>query len=239
MTNTQEQYYIRSIKRAIQILNLYTCNGPGLGVSDIAKQLNIHKSVIHKILVTLESEDWVYQSAADGKYYLGLKLLKLSSLVPDRFSFRDYARRIMEELVAKTGETATLTVLDSSYSYGICIELVECDRSIRHISNIGRKVPLHAGASGLIMAAFMPADKQEQIIQSGLARYTEKTITTKDHLYKELKKIRLQGYAVTEGQVDEGLVAIAAPILDSQGELVAGLNISGPIYRFQPPKKIG
>lgn len=237
MSDTQEKYHILAVKRAIQVLNLFADSGAGLGVSEIAKQMDVHKSIIHKILVTLESEDWVYQSPVDGKYYLGLKLLKLSNLVPSRFDFRNYARRIMEELVAETNETATLTVLDTSSCYGVCIDMVECSHSVRHVSNIGREIPLHAGASGLIMAAYMPPAKFEQLLQSSLPVFTENTITEPAELMELVRGIRKQGYAATEGQVDEGLVAMAAPILDAQGELVAGLNISGPIYRFQADEK--
>ena len=238
MTKDQEQYYILAVKRAIRLLNLYSDSRPGLGISEIAQELSIHKSVVHKLLVTLESEDWVYQSPTDGKYYLGLRLLKLSNLVPNRFSFKNYAKRIMEELVAQVNETACLTVLDSSYRVGVCIELVESSQSVRHVVTIGKEFPLHSGASGLIMSAFMPPDKFEKLLASDLPCYTEKTITDSVQLREEVRKIKQQGYAVTQGQVDPGRLAIAAPILDAHGALVAGLNISGPFYRFQPEQKL-
>lgn len=238
MTVDQGQYHILAVKRALQLLNLYSQQGPGLGISDIARHMDIHKSVVHKLLVTMESEDWVYQNPEDGRYYLGLKPLKLSQAVPNRFNFRAAAKRIMEELVEKSQETSTLTILDVSYTSGICIELVECSQSVRHVSEIGREIPLHAGASGLIMAAYMPQDKIEDLLSKPLLKYTPKTITDPHELIKQIDIIRKQGFIYTEGQVDEGLVAIAAPVLNSREELVAGLNISGPVYRFQPEEKL-
>lgn len=238
MTDTQEKYHIQAVKRAVQVLNLFADSGAGLGISEIAKQMDVHKSIIHKILVTLESEDWVYQSPVDSKYYLGLRLLKLSSLVPNRFEFRDYARRIMEDLATESNETATLTVIDTGHRNGVCIEMVECNQSVRHVSGIGREIPLHAGASGLIMAAYLPPAGLEKLLNSDLPIFTANTITDPEKLKEEIRMIRKQGFALTDSQVDEGLVAIAAPILDAQGEFVAGLNISGPIYRFQPDEKL-
>lgn len=238
MTVDQEQYHILAVKRALQLLNLYSQQGPGLGISDIARSMELHKSVVHKLLVTMESEDWVYQNPEDGRYYLGLKPLKLSQAVPNRFNFRAAAKRIMEELVDKTGETSTLTIIDASYTSGICIELVECSQSVRHVSEIGREIPLHAGASGLIMAAYMPQEKLEALLSKPLEKYTPNTINDPAELRKQIAMIKNQGYFHTEGQVDEGLVAIAAPVFNSREELVAGLNISGPVYRFQPEEKL-
>lgn len=237
MSTDQNQYHVLAVKRSIQLLNLYASHGPGIGISDIAKLMGIHKSVVHKLLVTMASEGWVYQNPSDSKYYLGLQLLKLSQAVPERFAFRKIARQIMDNLVAEADETATLTVLDSNFGYGMCIELVECSHSVRLVSQIGREVPLHAGASGLIMAAHMPSDKIEQLLLSELKCYTPHTITNPLLLRMELDKIKTQGYALTEGQVDYGLVAIAAPILNARGELIAGLNISGPNYRFESIEK--
>lgn len=237
MSVDQSQYHVLAVKRAVQMLNLFASNGPGIGISDLAKLMGINKSVVHKLLVTMESEDWVYQNPRDSKYYLGLKLLKLSQAVPERFAFRKTARLFMDRLVAAADETASLTVPDAQFTFGLCIDMIECSHSVRHVSQIGREIPLHAGASGLIMAAFMPPDKIEQLLASRLESFTPSTITNPLQLRMELEKIKAQGYAYTESHVDYGLAAIAAPILNDKGELIAGLNISGPNYRFNPPEK--
>lgn len=238
MVAPQEQYHILSVKRAVRLLNLFADHGPALGVSEIAKLMNVHKSVAHKLLVTLESEDWIYKNDTTEKYALGLKPLRLCTLVPNRFNIRSIARTIMEELVAKADETATLTILAPGYKEGICIDKVECTHSIRMTTEIGSRIPLHAGATGLILAAHMDADKIEELLDGALPRYTENTIVAPDKLRACLNTIREQGFAVSASQVDQGLVGIAAPVFNEKGKLAAGLSISGPEYRFQPDEKI-
>lgn len=238
MVKSQQEYHILAVKRAVQLINLFAEHGPSLGVSEIAKLMGIHKSVVHKILVTLESEDWVHKSSHTDKYSLGLTLLKLFPLVPNRFNIRSIARSIMEELVAEVEETATLTILSPDCKEGICIEKVECTHNVRLTTEIGSRIPLHAGATGRILASFMGPEKIEELLVSDLAQYTEKTITDPKRLLEDISVIRKQGYDITFSQVDHGLVAISAPIFNSSDKLAAGLSISGPQYRFQPQEKV-
>ncbi len=238
MTDSKNQYHILAVKRAVQLINLFAEHGPNLGVSEIAKLMNIHKSVVHKLLVTLESEDWVHKSKTTEKYSLGLKLLKLSPLVPNRNNFRQISRTIMSELVSEVDETAMLTIMTPSYDQGICIEKVECSHNIRMTTEIGNHIPIHAGASGLVLAAYTDEEKIESVLSQPLPAFTENTITNPDTLRKKLQEIRKQGYAFSISEVNQGLVGIASPVFNSRSKLVAGLSISGPVYRFEPTDKV-
>lgn len=238
MAKPPEEYHIRAVKRAMHLISLFQDHGPSLGVSEIASLMEIHKSVAHKLLVTLESDDWVSKNPDTDKYSLGLSLLKLSLLVPHQFNFRHSARSIMEELVEQANETVSLNILDNHYRYAICIDLVECNHSVRMTRNIGSHYPLHAGATGKTLAAHMSENQIEELLNSNLIQYTNNTITTPDELKINLFDIKNKGYAVSDGEIDDGLVGIGAPILDGEGNLVAGLSISGPEYRFKPEDKM-
>jgi DNA-binding IclR family transcriptional regulator len=117
---------------------------------------------------------------------------------------------------------------------GIVLDRVESEEPIRYsLFQPGATIPLHAGASSKILMAYLPEEDWDRIIEKErLKRYTPNTITKVSQLKAHLREIRKRGYAFSDQEVDRDVRAVAAPILNGQGELVAGLSVAGPFYRI-------
>jgi len=171
-----------------------------------------------------------------AQYTLGLSVLKLGLLAQRNLNLAVLARSIMKELSLKTGETVLLTVVHGTK--GMVLERVESEEPIRYsLFQPGAAIPLHAGASSKILMAYLGEEDWERIIaREGLRRYTASTITQVRKLKAHLRDIRKKGYAVSDQEVDRDVRAVAAPILNGAGELVAGLSVAGPAYRINLQK---
>ena len=121
---------------------------------------------------------------------------------------------------------------------GVCLEKVEGTHALRVSHDRGEIFPLHAGASGKILLAYLPSQEQARIIRTqGLPRFTATTITDPKQMREELARIRAQGYAESDGEVTEGTYGIGAPILDRSGGIIAGISVAAPKQRLQGRNK--
>jgi len=235
MNKKRSDYYIQSIKRAVQILNSFTLKEDELGVTELSERLNLHKSTIHRILVTLEDESLVIKNQITQKYRLGIKLFELGFLVQDQMEIRDYALPIMRELAQKTEESIDLNIISDGKR--VSIEKIESSHDIRRIIQLGKNLPLYCGGSGKVLLAFLPDEEIDKIIQKEkLIPFGPNTITDPVKLKEHLIEIRKKGYAISYEERVLGSISIGAPIWNYQGEVVASLSISGPISRFTKKK---
>ncbi|MCS7462132.1 IclR family transcriptional regulator [Paenibacillus doosanensis] len=216
--------------RILRMLECFTAEKPEWGVTELGEHLGLYKSVVHRMLVTLEHRGFVIQNPVTQKYTLGIKLFELGTIVANRMSLRTVAKPIMEKLCESTGETVMLMIIDGLE--GICIEKVESSQSVRYTSPLGKRVSLHAGATTKILMANLPPDKINQIISGGLQKYTEYTIVDPSELLDHLQTIREQGYCISSNDFSLGGMGIAVPIRDHTGEVIAGLSISGLEFRM-------
>lgn len=231
----RSDYYIQSIKRAVQILNSFTFKKDELGVSELSERLNLHKSTVHRILVTLEDEGFVAKDQVSQKYRLGIKLFELGHIVKEQIEIRNYALPIMKELAQKTEESIDLNILSDGKR--VSIEKIESPHDVRRIIQLGKSLPLYCGGSGKALLAFLPDEEIDKIIQKEkFIPFSPKTITDPIKLKEHLKEIRKNGYAISFEERILGSASVAAPILDYKGKVVASLSISGPTTRFTKKK---
>jgi DNA-binding IclR family transcriptional regulator len=224
--------YIQSIRRAIAILRCFTEVEPEMGVLEISRRLELHKSTVSRALSTLQHEGLVGQNPVTGKYRLGLGLISLAGVALGRLDVRAAAQPYLGDLVETSQETVNVTVLDGD-------ECVNIDRHaspkpIRYVGWIGRRTPLHCTASGKVLLAFMGPEERLNFLPSPLIRYTDRTITELRILEEHLARICQQGYAITHEEFEEGFSAIAAPIFNHRKQAVGTLSISGPTFRIGP-----
>lgn len=139
----------------------------------------------------------------------------------------------MEELALLTQETVTLTAVNGTR--GVVLGNVESEQPIRYsVFHPGASVPLHCGASSKILMAYLSENLWDHIIaREGLIRHTANTITDADQLKDHLREIRKNGYAFSNQEIEQDVMAVSAPILNGLGELVAGLSVAGPAFRFK------
>jgi IclR family transcriptional regulator, KDG regulon repressor len=231
----RSDYYIKSLKRSIQILNSFTLQKKELGITELSKKLNLHKSTIHRILVTLEDENIVMKNKISQKYRLGMKLFEYGNITIDQFEIKKYALPIVEDLAKKTEESIDLNIIIDDKR--VSVEKIESLHEIRAIIQLGRSLPLYCGGSGKAILAFLPASKIERIIsKENLISLGPKTITDQSILREHLKEIRKNGYAQSFEERVSGSSSIAAPIFDYKGNVIASISISGPITRFTKKK---
>lgn len=230
---------IQSVRRAAAILHTFGDGSPELGVGDLSRRLALHKSTVSRILSTLEQEGLVERiTDASGrrgdKYRLGFELARLAANVSHFSDVRSAAHPLLHELAEQSKETVHLAVLDGVQVINVI--QISGTHLIRDTNWVGRRTPLHPVANGKALLAFLPERDIKRILAEPLQRYTENTITSKAKLRLELERIRRQGYAQARGEIEEGLNAVAAPVFDRNGHVVAAISVSGPAYRLKPSK---
>ncbi|CAM3771460.1 IclR family transcriptional regulator [Mesobacillus zeae] len=222
---------VKSVGRALEIIEIVSAKKNGLGVTEIAKQIDINKSSVHRILATLVQYGYVVQDGETGKYRLGYKFLEYSSRLLDSIDLRAEARPFLQELEKETNEVIHLVIHD--HGEVVYIEKLEGNETLRMHSKVGRRAPMHCTSVGKAILAFLPENIVFEILaRKGLPQHTEKTITKEDVLLQELEEIGRKGYALDLEENEKGITCIAVPILDHSGRAVAAVSVSGPSTRM-------
>jgi DNA-binding IclR family transcriptional regulator len=185
----------------------------------------------YRYLQRVRSYGLVEENDSSGGFRLGLAVFRLARAARQGMGLSEIALPVMHELVAQTGETALLTRRTDAHV--VCIERVESQQRVRLSYERGQVLPLHAGASAKVLLAYLDPEEIEVILSNGpFPRYTEHTMTDPDTLREQLEVIRSRGYAMSEGEVDDGVRGVAAPIFDAHKRVVAGLSVAGPAFRI-------
>lgn len=218
---------VGSVQRAIDVLDALAEARTELGTNEIARRTGVNVSSISRLLSTLTTAGLVQHVPSTGRYRLGVRVMQLANAARDSLDVRQLARPFLEELGAITGETSTLS-LPAVHDL-ITIDFVPSPRSVRSVAQIGRNSVAHATAAGKVMLAW-----GGQLPDGPLTPYTEHTITDRYALAVEIERVRERGWAQAVGEREEELNAVAVPVLDSAGALVAVLGVQGPTGRFSP-----
>lgn len=225
-----QEYSVKSLARAMKVLECFSVQQPELGVTDIARQLGMQKSTICNILSTFQKCGYVVQNAKTNKYHLGTKILHLSYIVNHHLGLRDIVLPYLHKIAEETHEVCYFGLLNSSEV--LYIEAVY-PASSQHTRNIlGERAPLYCTGLGKAMLAFMPPEEAEQIICGGLKPFTNFTLCDPQLLRSELEEIRMTGYAVDNMEHEFGVRCVAVPIFGAGGEIKAAISVSGPSPRF-------
>jgi IclR family acetate operon transcriptional repressor len=199
-----------------------------LGVTELARSLGVHKSTASRLASVLERTGFLTRSGK--RYRLGTEIIRLGSLALRNFDLVTRLQPAMEKLSQQTGETINLAVPAGTDSLNVAevpsTYILNCSGGW-----IGRRTRPHAVANGKVLLAYGALPKPQT-----LERYTDRTITTFDALERELAEVRRNGYATAVAELEEGLVAVAAPVFGATGACVAALSVSGPEYRMLPGK---
>jgi len=198
-----------------------------LSVTEIANQLDLSKSTAFGLINTLARKGYLEQNPRDSRYSLGLKLLRLGGAVQRHSILVNRAKPYMEKLVQEFSETVHLTVERNGMV--VYIEKIEGEKAIFMQSAIGAENPMYCTAVGKCLLAFMPESKSERLLKKmePLQRRGPNTITDIAELQKELQTIRERGISIDDEEHVPGLMCIAAPLRNHDGEVVAAISISG------------
>jgi DNA-binding IclR family transcriptional regulator len=229
MSNTVDvPVTVQSVERAVTILEILARTGEA-GVTELACEIGVHKSTAFRLVSTLEQRGLVEQSVHRGKYQLGVGILRLAGATTARLDVVQEARPICRKLSADTGETVNIAVLsDRSALY---LDQFAGASALQPHNWVGQHIPLHATSNGKVLLSGLDDGEVARLLPT-LSAYTDTTITSRRKLSRELERVRTQGYALAVDELEVGLAALAAPIRNAHGDVIASLSLSGPTFRL-------
>ena len=222
---------VQSVDRALAILDLLAQRGE-VGVTELAAELTVHKSTAFRLVTALERRQLVVQVGDRGKYRLGLGVLRLAAATTGRLEVTREGQAVCERLARELGETVNIAILDEGSAINVLQEFGNAAVGSRNW--IGRRTSLHATSSGKVLLAFADETLRKAILSETLERHTEKTVTDPAELRRQLDETVSLGWAGTNEELEVGLTAVAAPIRDGSGRVIAAVSVSGPSYRLAP-----
>ena len=227
---------VQSVDRALAVLEILAREGHA-GVSEIAAEMGIHKSTASRLLGSLVSREMVHQNSERGKYQLGFGILRLASSIPGRLSLVREARPVLESLADEFKETVNLAVLRSNYA--VNVDQAMGPSTLATYDWVGSLTPLHATSSGKVCGGADCGERERILKETGLPARTQRTITSRDKLEKQLLDVAHDGYAVVLEEFEIGLNSMAVPVYNHLGTVIGAVSISGPAFRFDPEKTPG
>ncbi|UJF32803.1 IclR family transcriptional regulator [Paenibacillus hexagrammi] len=216
---------VRAVERALDIMLCFT-NAAELTLTEIAARVDLHKSTVHRLLASLEGKGFIMRDTSTDKYRLGYRLWELSAHLSPDTDPSVLLLPEMERLRNQLGETISLYVQDGLER--VRIQAVQSNHAIRRVAPVGARMPLYVGASSKVLVAFAEPAAQERLSASadwpaGLDQQA---------FQQQLSETRRLGYATSVEEREPGAAAVAAPIYDRGGRLVAALAVSGPANRL-------
>lgn len=222
---------VQSLTRALRLLNVLAASDHGLTLSAIAQTGGLAISTTHRLLSTLQLENFVRFDPERGLWTIGVQSFIVGSAFLRSRDLTSIARPVMWQLMERSGETVNLAVEDRGEA--IYIAQIECRKTMRAIARPGGRAPMHASGVGKALLAGMPDEEVDRIIAlNGLPAATEKTISTPGQLWADIRLIRKRGFAIDDEESAIGLRCIAAAVLDESGRSTAALSLSGPTARI-------
>jgi DNA-binding IclR family transcriptional regulator len=220
-------YTVPSLHRAIQALDMLSCSADGLSLAEMAKRLNTPKSTLFRIMVTLQDHSLVSQDKGRKLFSLGMKLVEWGHAALERVDLKQVAHPFLEQLANDTRESFYLGVLDNLEV--ILIDRADTPEMWRIVARLGSRSPVHATATGQVLISEATPETVDRVIErTGLKKFTEKTIVNPIQFRKRLEHVRKQGYSITDAEYKPDLCAVAVPIRDHRGGVVASLMTALP-----------
>lgn len=205
----------------------------GAGVSELAKDLELPVSTTHRLLTGMIPQGFVRFDPDRRQYHLGLRVFELGRRVASSRRLSDVALPAMERVTKAVGETTLLAVLaGEQFMY---VERVEGQRLAQIRGSAGERGPLHITALGKLLVAFSPEEEREALVDRlELEKAGPRAITDPEKFREELARVREQGYAVNDEELEEGVCAVGVPVLDGRGHAIASIGIATLLYRNSP-----
>jgi PcaR/PcaU/PobR family beta-ketoadipate pathway transcriptional regulator len=222
--------YVESLSRGLSILSLIAESPTPLTLTQISEKLRVSKSSIQRLTRTLGRSGYLERDKENKKYRLGPTMLSIGFSAAQDLDLKKAAYPYLEEAAKKTGETLNLAVLDKKEI--VYIERIVSQRALSVNIQIGSRRPLYCTSMGKVILAFMPEDQREEFLKTiKLIPFSPRTITRKRVLRIELERIRLRGFATGNEELEIGVRSVAAPIRNSEGKIIAAVNIAVPASR--------
>jgi DNA-binding IclR family transcriptional regulator len=220
---------VQSVDRAVAILEILARDGEA-GVTDVARELGVHKSTASRLLAALDRRELVTQDVARGKFRLGVGILRLAGAAGRGLDLVQASRPVCRALAQEVGETVNLAILSGRDA--LYLDQVAGPAALSPHNWAGQRIPLHATSDGKVLLAYRPAAEILEHLVLPLERFTEYTITALPEFGRVLAQVRERGYATTVDELEDGLTAVAGPVRNAEGTVTASISASGPSFRI-------
>lgn len=229
--NRHKRNFLKTLDRGLRVLAAFTPEQPALTLTELAQRVAMDPATALRFAYTLEYLGYLRRDSPTGAYRLTARLVHLARSVRPLDELHALALPFMERLAQAVQETVSLAVRDGASI--VVIEQVESARPVTVRRRLGDRQPAHATAQGKVLLAHAPAPELSRLLASTtLTAYSPRTITRRAALQAELRRTLERGYAINNNEMDAGLRAIAVPICQPPGEVVAALSIDMPVGRM-------
>ncbi len=215
--------FVQSLERGLLVLRAFDAEHRELGLSEVARISGLTRAAARRFLLTLVSLG--YMNHSDGRFSLSPRVLELGYAYLSSLTLPEVAQPHMEALVAAVNESSSISVLDGTEI--VYVARVPTRRIMSITLSVGTRLPAYATSMGRVLLAALPGETLEaRLAQIELRPLSAHTITDLDALRAVLERVRRQGWAAVDQELEEGLRSLAVPIRDSSGTAVAALNVS-------------
>lgn len=220
---------LKTLETSFRIIDALQETG-GATISELAERLELATSTIHAHVKTLEKHQYV--TLEDGVYHVGLRFLSKGGFAANQRTGMEFAEQKVVQLANETGERAQF--ITEEHGRGIYLATATGDRAVQVDARIGKRIYLHASAAGKAILSQLPRPQVDEIVDRwGLHPLTENTITDRERLADQLRRIEQSGYATNEEESIAGLNAVGVPVCGPDGDVLGALSVSGPSNRMK------
>jgi IclR family pca regulon transcriptional regulator len=222
------EHFVQSLERGLAVIRAFGAEDPELTLSDVARRTGLTRAAARRFLLTLTDLGYV---RTDGKQFaLTPRVLELGYAYLSSLTLPEVAEPHLERLAAELRESSSVSVLDGDEI--VYVGRVPTTRIMRVSINVGTRFPAYATSMGRVLLAALPTDQLDAYLaRAELRPLTPRAIDNADDLQAELQRIRKQGWALVDQELEEGLRSIAAPIRDAGGRTIAAVNVSAHASR--------
>jgi len=221
-------HFVQSLERGLAVIRTFDASSPQLTLSEVARATGLTRAAARRFLLTLADLGYV---RTDGRLFeLSPRVMELGYAYLSSMSLPEVAEPHLEQLVAEVHESSSVSVLDGDDV--VYVARVPTSRIMTVAINVGTRFPAHATSMGRVLLAGLPEEELEAYLhRAHLDRLTRRTVTSPEALVAELAKVRAQGWALVDQELEEGLRAIAAPLRDRNGRVIGAVNVSAHATR--------
>ncbi len=221
---------MKSLVKVVRVLDAFSARDRTLSLTDLCAATGYPKSTVHRLLGAMRETGLLDQDLGRDRYRLGMKLFALGNTVLANMDLHREARPFVDALTRQGGQAVHLAVFDGQRA--VVIHRADASPEKLLAAHTIEQAPAHCTSVGKAILAFQSEVVVRKIIDAGLTRYTDTTITDPAELLSVLARVRAVGYAVDEGEHQPGLRCIGAPVRDRSGQVIAGISLTGPAWRL-------
>lgn len=227
----RERTRLSSVTTAVRLLKLFSVQDHELGISELAKRLNVAKSTVHRLASALLDEGLLEQNPENNRYRLGVALFGLGTLVRRRMEVVAEAKTFLTDLRTQTGENVRLAILNGTNV--VYVNDFEGPHPVRLRSSIGLSKPAYCTAEGIVLLTGQPGSVIDDMLAGEIAGPTPRAKIDPARIRAKIEDARRLGYAIDDEENETGMACVAAPVRGGDGRVVAGIGVAGPRTRLR------